>query len=370
MMLAGTRSPAPVRALRCAAYAIPTDTREADGTLAWTSTTLIVVHVEADGEVGLGMTYADAAAVRLIEETLAPILTGLDALAPQAGAQAVEAALRNIGRPGLGAMAQSAIDLALWDLKARLLALPLCTLLGARRECVPVYGSGEFTSYDEHRLCEQLERWRSQGIGAVKMKVGSAPEADPARVRAARTAIGPACELFVDANGAYRRTQAHALAELFAAEGVSWFEEPVSSEDLEGLRWLRGRLPAGMAVAAGEYGDVPMYFRRMLEAQAVDVLQADVTRCGGVSGVLGVDRLCRAYTVPLSLHCAPAAHLHVALALEQLAHLEYFHDHVRIEASAFEGVPTLRDGALWPQLDRPGHGLELRERDVEPLRVA
>jgi L-alanine-DL-glutamate epimerase-like enolase superfamily enzyme len=203
------------------------------------------------------------------------------------------------------------------------------------------------------------------------MKVGSSPGEDPGRVIAAREAIGPGTELFVDANGAYSRKQALALAERFRADGrVSWFEEPVSSDDLEGLRLLRDRAPAGMAIAAGEYGYDAPYFRRMLEAGAVDVLQADVTRCAGITELLRVDGLCRARGVPLSLHCGPSIHLHPALALEQLVHLEYFHDHVRIEHLLLDGVVEPQEGALRPDLDRPGNGLELKRKDAERYAAA
>jgi L-alanine-DL-glutamate epimerase-like enolase superfamily enzyme len=233
-------------------------------------------------------------------------------------------------------------------------------------DSVPIYGSGGFTAYSLGQLCEQLATWVQGGIPRVKMKVGSSPEEDPGRVIAAREAIGRSPELFVDANGAYSRKQALALAERFRADArVSWFEEPVSSDDLEGLRLLRDRAPAGMAIAAGEYGYDAPYFRRMLEAQAVDVQQADVTRCAGITELLRVDGLCRARGVPLSLHCGPSIHLHPGLALEQLVHLEYFHDHVRIEHLLFDGVVEPRDGALWPDLDRPGIGLELKRKDAE-----
>jgi L-alanine-DL-glutamate epimerase-like enolase superfamily enzyme len=274
--------------------------------------------------------------------------------------------IRNLGRPGVASMAIAAVDLALWDLKARLLGLPLCKLIGMAHDRVPVYGSGGFTAYPLGRLTDQLAGWVAQGIPRVKMKVGSAPGDDPGRVIAAREAIGPASELFVDANGAYARKQALALAERFRADaGVSWFEEPVSSDDLAGLRLLRDRGPAGMAIAAGEYGYDAPYFRRMLEAGAVDVLQADVTRCGGITELLRVGALCRAHGMPLSLHCGPAIHLHPGLALEQLVHLEYFHDHVRIEHLLFDGVVEPREGALMPDLTRPGNGLELKHKEAE-----
>jgi L-alanine-DL-glutamate epimerase-like enolase superfamily enzyme len=231
---------------------------------------------------------------------------------------------------------------------------------------VPVYGSGGFTAYSDQRLAEQLSGWVEQGIPRVKMKVGSDPNRDPGRVKVARSAIGSNVRLFVDANGAYSRKQALDLAGRFADDArVSWFEEPVSSEDLEGLRLLRDRAPAGMEIAAGEYGDDAPYFRRMLEAGAVDVLQADVTRCGGITELLRVGALCRAHCLPLSLHCGPAVHLHPATALEQLVHLEYFHDHVRIEHMLFDGVVQPDGGDLVPDLDRPGIGLQLKRADAE-----
>jgi L-alanine-DL-glutamate epimerase-like enolase superfamily enzyme len=360
------RAEAAVDELEVAAYTIPTDAPEADGTLAWDATTIVVVHAHGAGECGLGYTYADVSTAKLIASKLAGIVRGCDAMAPQAAWAAMVEQTRNLGRPGITSMAIAAVDLALWDLKARVLGLPLCKLLGMARELVPVYGSGGFTAYPAQRLSEQLSAWVDQGIPRVKMKVGSEPDKDPARVLLAREVIGPRAELFVDANGAYTRKQALRLAERFRDQAqVSWFEEPVSSDDLEGLRLLRDRAPAGMAIAAGEYGYDAGYFRRMLEAGAVDVLQADVTRCAGITELLRVGALCRAHGVPLSLHCGPSIHLHPATALENFAHLEYFHDHVRIERMLFDGVVDPVDGALAPDLDRPGIGLELKRGEVE-----
>jgi L-alanine-DL-glutamate epimerase-like enolase superfamily enzyme len=353
-----------VSGLEVGAYTVPTDAPEADGTFAWSATTIVVVHAHAANEVGLGYTYADVSTARLIDATLAGVVEGHDALHPQAAWAAMVGQIRNLGRPGICSMAIAAVDLALWDLKARLLGLPLCSLLGMAHESVPVYGSGGFTSYDSARLQEQLAGWVERDIPRVKMKVGSEPARDPERVRRAREAIGPNAELFVDANGAYTRKQALALAECFAVDaGVSWFEEPVSSDDLDGLRLLRDRVPAGIDVAAGEYGYDAPYFRRMLPA--VDVLQADVTRCAGITELLRVDGLCRAAGLPLSLHCGPSIHLHPGLALAQLVHLEYFHDHERIEHLFFDGVVDPIDGALHPRLDRTGNGLELKRADAE-----
>lgn len=358
-----------VKTIEAFVYRIPTDVPESDGTLRWDTTTLVVVHARAGGERGLGYTYAHEAAAELIRSELAPKICGTDAMAVGAAWETMVRAVRNVGRPGLGATAVSAVDCALWDLKAKLLGLPLATLLGLRREAAPVYGSGGFTSYDDRRLSEQLGGWAAAGIPRVKMKVGRDPRDDPRRVEVARRAIGEETELFVDANGAYGRKEALALAEAFARYGVRWFEEPVSSDDLEGLRLLRDRAPAGMEIAAGEYGWGIDDFRRLIEAGAVDCLQADITRCGGVTGFLAAASLCEAFHLPLSAHCAPATHLHAACAAPRLRHMEYFHDHVRIEGMLFDGVVSPKGGALRPDLSRPGTGIELRERDAEKYRI-
>lgn len=352
------------------AFAIPTDAPEADGTLAWDRTTLVLVEIAAGGATGIGYTYADAALVRLVEGTLGAIITGGSAFDIPARGAALWRAVRNLGRPGLAAMAIAAIDTALWDVKAKLVDLPLARLLGAARDRVAIYGSGGFTSYSDDRLCRQLSDFVARdGCGAVKMKVGSEPARDPDRVAAARRAIGERA-LFVDANGAYAAKTALALAQRFAESGVTWFEEPVSSDDCAGLRALRDRAPAGMEIAAGEYGFTLDDFRRLLAGPCIDVLQADATRCGGISGFLAAAALCQAHHIDLSGHCAPAIHLHAACAVPRLRHLEWFHDHVRIEAMLFDGAPVARDGFITPDLTRPGLGLVFKERDAERFRIA
>jgi L-alanine-DL-glutamate epimerase-like enolase superfamily enzyme len=349
--------------LRASAYRIPTEGPEADGTLAWTSTTLVVAEVQAGGYTGVGYTYSDAAAAQLINGKLRDAVIGIDATAvPQAMAVMLRE-VRNLGRAGLAATAISAVDTALWDLKGKLLGQPVVIMLGAKRDCVPLYGSGGFTTYSLTQLKEQLGGWAEEGMRWVKMKIGTDPAADPERVAAARDAIGDA-GLFVDANGAYDRKQALAMAERLAEHDVAWFEEPVSSDDLEGLRLLRDRVPGGMRIAAGEYGYDLFYFRRMLGAQSVDMLQADASRCLGISGFLQVDALCSAYGVPLSAHCAPSLHLHAALAATKFWHQEWFHDHVRIEHMLFDGAPRAEHGVIGPDLARPGLGLEFRQADA------
>jgi L-alanine-DL-glutamate epimerase-like enolase superfamily enzyme len=352
-----------------AAYKIPTDYPESDGTLEWNSTTLVVVTAEALGKAGLGYTYADAATARLAHDLLGPLIRGRDAFAITANWYAMLAAVRNLGRPGVASMAIAAVDSALWDLKARILNIPLVDLIGIGRKAIATYGSGGFTSYKQDRLCSQLAGWAEQGFSRVKMKIGREPERDLDRVKAARRALTDSVELFVDANGAYSRKLALAFADQFADLGVSWFEEPVPSDDLEGLRLIRDRAPAKIEVAAGEYGYDLFYFRRMLDAGAVDVLQADASRCAGISGFLRVGTLCEAYSLRLSAHCCPTLHLHPCCALRPAIHLEYFHDHVRIEQELFEGARIAEQGMLTPDLTRPGMGIEFKASDAAKYAI-
>jgi L-alanine-DL-glutamate epimerase-like enolase superfamily enzyme len=353
----------PITQIDVSAYTIPTDFPEADGTIEWDSTTIVIVEPHAGGQTGIGFTYGDLSAGRIIDRIFSPLLLGKDAMAVEEHWMAMLRRVRNIGRPGIASHAISAMDIALWDLKARLLNLPLAVLLGDARDAIEVYGSGGFTSYSVQQIQEQFAGWIDQGIKKVKMKVGANPSADVFRVRGAKQAIGGDVELFVDANGAYTRKQALEFAENFAAYDVRWFEEPVSSDDLEGLRMMRDRAPGGMDIAAGEYGYDHWYFRRMLEAQAVDVLQADATRCSA-TGFLKAAALASAHQIPLSAHTAPSIHAHLCCAAPIACHLEYFHDHVRIEHMLFNQVLEPVNGCLYPDRSRPGLGIELKRSDA------
>ena len=360
---------APLTRVAAAAYEIRTDAPEADGTLEWDRTVLVVVEIEADGQTGLGYTYADGSIVRLIEGKLRSVISERSAFDIAGANVALWRNIRNLGRSGLVATAISAVDAALWDLKAKLLGTSVAALLGCCRDSVPIYGSGGFTTYTDNQLRNQLSGWAERnGCHWVKIKIGSDPARDPERVAVARGAIGDA-GLFVDANGAFSAKEALALAERIAEHDVSWFEEPVSSDDFVGLTLMRERAPARMDITAGEYGYNLDDFRRLLEAPSVDVLQADVTRCGGISGFMQVAALCEARHIDLSGHCAPALHLHVACAAPRLRHLEWFHDHVRIEHMLFDGTPEPHEGEVSPDFSRPGLGLVFKKRDAEAFRI-
>lgn len=367
MPATATRAACAIESVTARAYTIPTEQQpESDGTLEWDATTMVYVEIAAGGETGIGYTYGSAAAATVVQSALAGVLCGRDAMATSARVAELYAKVRNDGCTGIASMAVSALDIALWDLKGKILGAPVCALLGAARGSVPLYGSGGFTSYDLRELQEHMARWvHVSGIPRAKMKIGREPERDPERVAAARRAIGREAELFVDANGAYAVKQALTMAQRLAGQGVSWFEEPVYHRDLSGNARVRAEAPESMEVSNGEYGYAPDEFAAIIAAAAADVLQADVTRCGGFSGFLAVDALCDAACVPLSSHCAPYATLHGAIAAKRLRHMEYFYDHVRIEQMLFDGASDPKDGELAPDLTRPGIGLELKREDAQ-----
>jgi L-alanine-DL-glutamate epimerase-like enolase superfamily enzyme len=295
----------PITDVTARAFKIPTDLPEADGALSWNSTTLVTVHMQAGASQGFGYTYADACIVPLINNLLAGHLCGRDVIdIPQLNA-GLWRAVRNLGRSGLVACAISAIDLALWDLKARCLGLNLTQLLGRRRDRVDIYGSGGFTSYSNDQLKRQLSGWvEYDGCRAVKMKIGSDPAADPARIKAAKEAIGGNM-LFVDANGACSARQAIVMMAMLEQHDVRWFEEP------------------------GHYAKASIF--------------------------------CSPAIARRVLICTPPA--------PRLRHLEWFHDHVRIEHMLFDGAPKSHNGMLEPDISPPGNGLNFKFQDAEKYAV-
>lgn len=358
--------------LDTAVYRIPTEQPEADGTLTWDATTAVVCEVHAGDVTGLGATYATGACATLINDVLAGAVLGHDPLDVPGTWGAMVRAIRNLGRPGVVSMAIAAVDTALWDLKAMLLGQPLAKLLGMVRAEAPVYGSGGFCSLTDGALVRQPTGWaHGQGIPRVKMKIAAGWGADPGRdlerVALAREALGDGVELYVDANGGYTRKQAVRVGRHLAELGVTWLEEPVSSDDLQGLRLIRDR--CDVDVAAGEYGYDLAYFERMLVAGAVDCVQPDVSRCAGVTDWLRVAALAAARGVQVSAHCAQSFTVHPAVCVPNLRHLEYFADHARVDRVLFDGVLDPDGGALRPDLTRPGAGLELKRSHAERYRI-
>lgn len=361
-----------IRALRAAAYQIPTPSPEADATLTWDATTVVAAWADCGDVTGLGWTYADASCVDLVHGVLAEAVSGRSCLDVPACWHAMQRQIRNLGRPGLVSCALSAVDTALWDAAARLHDVPLSRLLGRVHDDVAVYGSGGFTSYDDAVLAEHLESWvHGRRIPRVKIKIGEAwgtrPARDLERVRLARKVAGPDAEVYVDANGGYSVGQASRVGAQLSEHDVTWFEEPVSSDDLSGLRQVRQHVPAD--VTAGEYGYDLAYFARMIEAGAVDCVQVDVTRCGGYTEWARIAAVAAAHNLDVSAHCAPNLSTHAAAATSNMRHIEWFADHDRIETDLFTGGVSPEGGTAGPDLDRCGHGMSFDDAAAARYRV-
>lgn len=363
----------PIDKVAAAAYTVPTAGTHGDGTITWDAITVVVVTLSAGGAIGLGYTIGAAAIARLVDDELAGVVEGRDPMDVPGTWEAMVRAIRNQGRPGLSSMAIAAVETACWDLKSRLLQVPLVSVLGRARDGVRVYGSGGYTTLTDAELTEQLGGWvHEQGIPRVKIKVGESwgarPDRDLERARLARRVIGDHVELFVDANGGYTVKEAVRMGRCFEELRVTWFEEPVSSDHLDGLRQVREQTT--IDVTAGEYGYDSFYFRAMCSSGAIDCLQADASRCAGFSEWLRAAAIAESHGLQISGHCAPSLHLHVACAAPNVRHLEWFGDHVRTEQALFDGVQLPRQGVLRPDDSRPGHGLVLKEAEAERYRVA
>jgi L-alanine-DL-glutamate epimerase-like enolase superfamily enzyme len=354
-----------IESVEASVYRIPTESPEGDGTFAWDSTTMIIVQVRADGRTGIGWTYGAPECGAIVRSTLAPLVTGADVMNVAGSWETMVRGVRNSGRQGAIGYAISAVDAALWDLKARILGIPLHALLGAQRDDVPVYGSGGFTTYSREELESQVGAWLDAGSTRVKIKIGESwgtrLSRDLERMTQVRSLVGPDVELFVDANGGYTAKQAIRVMRQAADLDIRWFEEPVSSDDLAGLAEVRAAVSAD--VAAGEYGYDLFTLRRLCESGAVDALQADVTRCGGITEWLRVAAVAASFGMQVSGHCAPNLHVAVAAAIPNLRHLEWFWDHDRIERMFFDGALVPAGGAV-ALSDAVGNGFVLRAADA------
>ena len=359
----------PIDGIDVAVYRFPAVGPEADGTLSWNSTTVVTATVHAGWWRGLGWTYSTAAAGRVITEHLAPAITGRNVFDVLGAWSVMHRACRNLGTRGLVMQAVSAVDIALWDLKARVLDISLAALFGRATDTVPIYGSGGFTTLTDTQLADQVHQWKAAGCQAMKIKIGQSwgtdIDRDIARVNEFRELAGPGVELMVDANGGYTVGQARRVGASLDRLGVVWFEEPVSSDDLAGLAQVRGAVHCD--VAAGEYA-ADLYDSAQL-CPVLDCLQLDVTRCGGYTGWLRGAVLAQAHNLQISAHCAPSLHAHVAAAAPNLRHVEWFIDHARLEPLLVDGVPIAAKGQLQPDDATPGHGMTIGAPAAE-YRVA
>lgn len=283
----------------------------------------MVKVIAADGSYGWGEGYGPATVVKAGVEFLAPLVVGEDPLQVEAIWSKMHLRALDYARRGVLVAAISAIDIALWDLRGKLLGQPVSTLLGGRRrEQVKVYATGMyFTATDDltGKLVEEARLYASQGFRALKMKVGLGLETDVKHVRAVREAIGADAQLMVDANHAYSLSEALSFARQIEELDIGFFEEPVSPEDYDGYRELRQR--SSIPIAGGECEYLLAGFRHLLSNRCVDIAQPDICGAGGLTETKRIAALAYAFQTNVLPHSwgtgiAFAAGLHLVSTLD------------------------------------------------------
>ncbi len=332
----------------------------------------LFVHIKTDEDIeGLGVGQASPGSAQLIETVLKQILIGQDPFDIEQLWSEMFWKLRTFGNKGIASQALSAVDIGLWDLKAKALALPLYRLLGAYTDAVPIYGSGGWTNLSEAELVAEMSGYVEQGIRRVKMKVardyGRGEAEDIARVAAVRKAIGDDVALYIDGNYGYYPKQAIYMAREFEQFQVGWFEEPVLVDDVQGMAEIRRAID--IPIAAGELESGKYKFRELIAGGAVDIAQPDVGRVGGVTEWMKVAHLAHAFNLLVAPHAVQLVHLHLACATPNLKAVEYLGSLLECDNLWYTQIPEPKDGMWSPFPDKPGLGLELDPYAVEKWAV-
>ena len=328
----------------------------------------LFVHIHTDeGIEGLGIGQASPGVRQVIEAGFKGLILGQDPFDIEKIWNSMYWHASGYGRKGLAICALSAVDIGLWDLKAKALGLPLYKLLGPFTDSVPIYGAGGWTNFTQDELVAEAAAFVEQGIKRVKIKVGkdfgTSEREDIQRLAAVRRAVGDDVTIYVDANQGYYAKQAIYMAHEFEQFQVGWFEEPVLADDIQGLAEIRQAI--SIPVAAGEQESTKSGFRELIARGGVDIVQPDVARVGGVTEWMKVAHLADAFNLPISPHAVQLVHLHTTCAIPNLKVMEYTNTALEGDRIWYTEFPQQRDGMWSPDPSKPGLGLEL-----DPYAVA
>jgi L-alanine-DL-glutamate epimerase-like enolase superfamily enzyme len=330
---------------------------------------LVTVRLRNDaGAEGVGYTYTvgkgGAAIAALVDRDLRPVLIRAEPDRIEALWQRMWWALHYGGRGGYASLAISAVDIALWDLKARRLETPLWRLPGGHDPCVPAYAGGIDLDFPLDRLLRQTDDNLEKGFRAIKMKVGRPRlSEDIERVRVMREHLGADFPLMVDANMRWSVDEAVRAARALSESAVYWLEEPTIPDDVEGHRRIVRE--GGLPIATGENLHSLYEFKQMIASGGVTFPEADVTNCGGVTAFIKIAHLAEAFNLPITSHGAHDITVQLLAAVPNRSYLE-------VHGFGLERFLThpfdLREG-LATAPDRPGHGVELDWHDLEAVRA-
>jgi len=323
-----------------------------------------IVRIATDqGLEGFGITYHEVggeATKSLILKNMAPKLIGRSPLETEVIWQEFFHYLRGVGRKGLMFCALSAVDIALWDLKGKIVNLPLYKLLGGNKTKIPVYSSGGWTSYADQELVDEMKSMVKQGYSLIKFKVGVEggrnPRRDLERVRKVREGVGPEIGLLLDANNCWDSATAVQFANNVREYNIMLLEEPVFADDIPGLaRFRRG---TDIPLATGEHEYTKFGVRDLVLNEAADIVQTDGARAGGYTESLKIAAITQAWNLKFAPHALENIHIHLVSAVPNALFLERLLLYEEITAQVYKNAPLPVNGFMEIP-DLPGLGLEL-----------
>ncbi|MCA9177078.1 MAG: mandelate racemase/muconate lactonizing enzyme family protein [Planctomycetales bacterium] len=353
-------------------YQIPPTVSWEDATHRVANLEFIVTRITTDsGIVGVGFAYTTgiggSAILALIDDYCGAMLIGRDPRQIERLWSFLHGQLHRSGTGGINTLALSAIDIALWDITAKSLGTPLHQLLGARRDSIPTYGSGIDLFLSKDELVAEVEGWLAEGHNAVKVKIGrDTAEDDLDRLLAVRKLIGPRRRLFVDANQRWSVPECMTRLQALSVVDIGWIEEPLHAEDIRGHADLRNltRLP----IALGESLYTRHQFADYLQANAVDFVQADVCRVGGISEWMKIANLAAAFHRPMAPHYLSEISVSVMCAIDNADILECVRGGSFTEMGALKSPLRMENGHAFP-FDAPGHGVDFDDDRLAPYLI-
>jgi mandelate racemase len=357
-----------VQGFRTHRLSLPLPRRYISGIHDYSTTENVLLELDVGDAVGIGHAFAfiprQADAIRTIVVDLAETLVGQPVDRVRAVWADLWARINFVGQSGVTVMALAALDTAIWDLLAQRAGMPLYRMLGAVRSTLPVYASGGWFTYSKDELVEEALAFAQQGYAGYKIKIGRPDwRTDIARGEHVLDRIGDRIPLMVDANQAYSVERAIAVGRALASLGISWYEEPVAVQDVDGS--ARVTAAVDVPLATGETVFTRFGFQPLIERRAADVLMPNVVRCGGPSQFLHVASLADAHRLPVSSHTYTEVSAHLMAACPNAGMVEYIPGWWDV---LFDDPPIIRAGVI--QLpDRPGLGFGFAEKAMREFSI-